>query len=72
LYGSILPDINPGWVIEPEEQIEHYITQMEEGCIGQDYFWEAKRFCDKYKAEMTNMECRCNVVLYRLFLLNSY
>lgn len=53
LYGNIMPDINPGWIIEPDTRIEQPITHIEDGWKGQDYFWEPQRFYEKYKEEIS-------------------
>lgn len=46
LYGNLLPDVNPGWLIKPEVHIDQKVTHFEK--VGQEYFWSAKRFMDKY------------------------
>lgn len=48
LYGNILPDINPGWLIEPETQIDQSITHFEIDWCGQGYFWVPQRFFEEY------------------------
>lgn len=52
LYGNLLPDINPGWVVRPSVQIDQSITHFEEGYTGQAYFWAPVRFLEKYTAEI--------------------
>lgn len=52
LFGNIMPDVNPGWVIKPETQIDQYITHFDVEKCGPQYFWEAYRFYDKYESEI--------------------
>lgn len=52
LYGNLLPDINPGWNIEPKVQMPQYVSHFDDGTYGPDYFWEAQRFFEKYKEEI--------------------
>lgn len=52
LYGNLLPDVNPGWLIKPKNHIDQPITHFEAGMAGQDYFWVPKRFFEKYKEKI--------------------
>lgn len=52
LFGNLIPDVNPGWVIKPETRIEQYITHFDVEKSGPQYFWEAYRFYEKYEAEI--------------------
>lgn len=50
LYGSLLPDINLGWLIKPEVRLEQADTHFD--AVGQEYFWAPARFCDKYPEQI--------------------
>lgn len=50
LYGNLFPDINMGWIITPETKLEQVVTHFD--TVGQGYFWEPKRFYEKYMTEI--------------------
>lgn len=50
LYGNILPDVNMGWLLEPEVLLEQKVTHFDG--MGQEYFFGPKKFFDKYEEKI--------------------
>lgn len=50
LYGNIFPDINMGWLLQPELVLEQKVTHFDG--MGQEYFFGPKKFFDKYEARI--------------------
>lgn len=46
-FGNLLPDVNMGWIIEPD--VKKYQEETHFDAMGQDYFWAPLRFYEKYE-----------------------
>jgi len=66
LFGSLLPDVNMGWVITPEVTLAQDVTHFDE--IGQEYFWAPLRFYEKYKADIDSKNPLYLGYLFHLWL----
>lgn len=51
LYGNLLPDVNAGWLIEPEVRLDQAGTHFYDVC-GPDYYWAPYRFFAKYEKKI--------------------
>lgn len=50
MFGNLLPDVNMGWIIEPDVKLRQADTHFD--AVGQDYFWAPRRFYEEYEAEI--------------------
>lgn len=65
-----MPDINMGWIINPEIKLEQADTHFD--AIGQGYFWAPLRFYDKYTKEIDSKNPLYLGYLFHLWLDVSF
>lgn len=70
LFGNILPDVNMGWIIDPDVKKSQKETHFD--AMGQDYFWAPRRFYEKYEAEIKSKNPLFLGYLFHLWLDVSF
>ncbi len=70
MYGNLLPDVNMGWIIDPDVKKSQKETHFDES--GQDYFWAPRRFYEKYENEIKDKNPLFMGYMFHLWLDVSF